>query len=48
MNPFGLGEFPRLRQLESRCISPENPTGAKGQAAQAGDGWKGSPFMEKV
>ena len=45
MNPFSLGEFPRLRKLESRCISPENPTGAKGKAAQARGGWKGSPFI---
>ncbi len=37
--------IPKLNNLESRCISPENPTGGKGRGAQAGGGWKGSPFV---
>ena len=40
-----LPNHPNLRNLESRCISPENPTGAKGKGAMEGDGWKGSPFV---
>lgn len=40
-----LLELPRLQNLQSRCISPENPTGGKGIGAQAGDSWKGSPFV---
>ena len=44
-NSFSLGGLSKLRKLESRCISPENPTGAKGGAAKAANGWKGSPFI---
>ena len=40
-----IAAIPRLSQLESRCISPENPSGAKGMGARAGGGWKGSPFV---
>ena len=40
-----LLELPRLQNLESRCISPENPSGGKGKGATEGDGWKGAPFV---
>ena len=53
----GLGGLSRLVGAQSRAISPENPTGAKGAAAQAahgvastaardlGQGWKVSPYV---
>ena len=54
----GLGGLSRLVRAQSRAISPENPTGAKGQAASAahgpasraardlGQGWKVSPYFD--
>lgn len=53
-----LGNLSRLSHAESRSISPENPTGARGAGGQAttgtgaeaarelGQGWKVSPFVE--
>lgn len=55
---FGLGGLSRLVNAQSRSISPENPTGAKGAGARAvegaasaaardlGQGWKVSPFFD--
>lgn len=52
-----LGNLSRLSDAETRSISPENPTGAKGQggmstdgpalhaARDLGQGWKVSPFV---
>lgn len=53
----GVNGLSRLADAQSRTISPENPTGAKGAAAQAtdgvaadaardlGQGWKVNPFV---
>ncbi|MBS1715897.1 MAG: DUF2961 domain-containing protein [Armatimonadetes bacterium] len=52
-----LGNLSRLSEAQSRSISPENPTGAKGQGGRSvegpashaardlGQGWKVSPFV---
>lgn len=40
-----LTDLPKLRDLQSRCITPENPTGGKGMGATEGGGWKGAPFI---
>jgi len=54
---MSLGTLPRLSEAETRSISPENFTGAKGAGAQStngpawraardlGQGWKVSPFV---
>ena len=54
---FGMSGLSRLTGGQSRAISPENPTGAKGSAAMAsegvasaaarglGRGWKVAPYV---
>jgi len=40
---LGLGNLARLSEAETRSISAENPTGAKGAGGQATEGTGASP-----